>query len=46
MEMREWRIKKVWNYYVRQALDEDVLLPAWKDDFVPTKKMLTREPEL
>jgi len=43
MEMREWHIKKLWNYYVRKALDEEVLPPAWKDELVPSKEMLTRE---
>src|SRR5262249_17110490 len=46
MEMREWHIKKLWNYYVRKALDEEVLPLAWKDDLVPTKEMLTRAPGL
>ena len=43
MEMREWHIKKLWNYFVRKALDEEVLPPAWKDELVPSKEMLTRE---
>jgi ribulose-5-phosphate 4-epimerase/fuculose-1-phosphate aldolase len=46
MEMREWHIKKLWNYYVRKALDEEVLPQAWKDALVPTKEMLTRAPGL
>ena len=46
MEMRDWHIKKLWNYYVRKALDDEVLPSAWKDELVPTKEMLTREPGL
>src|SRR5215467_12496683 len=46
MEMREWHIKKLWNYYVRKALDEQVLPQAWKDALVPTREMLTRAPGL
>ncbi len=46
MEMREWHIKKLWNYYARKALDEEVLPQAWKDALVPSKEMLTREPGL
>jgi ribulose-5-phosphate 4-epimerase/fuculose-1-phosphate aldolase len=43
MEMRDWHIKKLWNYYVRKALDEDVLPQAWADELVPTKEMLKRD---
>jgi len=43
MEMREWHIKKLWNYYVRKALDEEVLPQPWKDALVPSREMLTRE---
>jgi L-ribulose-5-phosphate 4-epimerase len=43
MEMREWHIKKLWNYYVRKALDEEVLPQDWKDELVPSKEMLTRK---
>ena len=43
MEMRDWHIKKLWNYYVRKALDEEVLPQAWTDALVPSKEMLTRE---
>src|SRR5262249_33658993 len=43
MEMRDWHIKKLWNYYVRKALDEDVLPPEWARDLVPTKDMLKRD---
>ena len=43
MEMRDWHIKKLWNYYVRKAIDEGVLPPAWKDPLVPRKEMLKRD---
>ena len=43
MEMREWHIKKLWNYYVRKALDEEVLPLAWRDELVPTNEMLKRD---
>ena len=43
MEMREWHIKKLWNYYVRKGLAEDVLPREWKDALVPTKEMLHRD---
>jgi ribulose-5-phosphate 4-epimerase/fuculose-1-phosphate aldolase len=43
MEMREWHIKKLWNYYVRKALDEEVLPQAWRDELLPTKEMLKRD---
>jgi ribulose-5-phosphate 4-epimerase/fuculose-1-phosphate aldolase len=43
MEMRDWHIKKLWNYYVRKGLSEDALPQAWADDLVPTKEMLKRD---
>jgi L-ribulose-5-phosphate 4-epimerase len=43
MEMRDWHIKKLWNYYVRKALKEGVLPSDWKDALVPTKDMLKRD---
>jgi hypothetical protein len=43
MEMRDWHIKKLWNYYVRKALAEDVLPQEWAGDLVPTKEMLKRD---
>jgi L-ribulose-5-phosphate 4-epimerase len=43
MEMRDWHIKKLWNYYVRKGLAEDVLPQAWMDELVPTKEMLKRD---
>jgi hypothetical protein len=42
MEMREWHIKKLWNYYLRQGLAEDVLPRDWTDKLVPSKEMLRR----
>jgi L-ribulose-5-phosphate 4-epimerase len=42
MEMREWHIKKLWNYYIRKGLAENVLPGDWKDTLVPSKDMLRR----
>ena len=43
MEMRDWHIKKLWNYYVRKALTEGALPKEWKDDLVPSKESLKRD---
>ena len=43
MEMRDWHIKKLWNYYIRKGLTEDTLPQAWADELVPTKDMLKRD---
>jgi ribulose-5-phosphate 4-epimerase/fuculose-1-phosphate aldolase len=43
MEMRDWHIKKLWNYYVRKALKEGIFAPEWKHALVPTKDMLRRD---
>ena len=43
MEMRDWHIKKLWNYYVRKGAKEEVLPAEWKDALVPTKAMLKRD---
>lgn len=43
MEMRDWHIKKLWNYYVRKGLASGILPSAWKKDLVPTKDMLKRD---
>jgi ribulose-5-phosphate 4-epimerase/fuculose-1-phosphate aldolase len=43
MEMRDWHIKKVWNYYVRKGLGEGILPGEWKDMLVPTRDMLRRD---
>ena len=42
MEMREWHIKKLWNYYVRKGLTEGVLPHEWTGALVPSKDMLRR----
>jgi ribulose-5-phosphate 4-epimerase/fuculose-1-phosphate aldolase len=42
MEMRDWHIKKLWNYYVRKGLSEGALPAEWKDALVPSKEMLRR----
>jgi L-ribulose-5-phosphate 4-epimerase len=42
MEMREWHIKKLWNYYIRKGSAENVLPREWKDALVPSKEMLRR----
>jgi ribulose-5-phosphate 4-epimerase/fuculose-1-phosphate aldolase len=39
MEMRDWHIKKLWNYYVRKG----IFAPDWKQALVPTKDMLRRD---
>src|SRR5215470_8728786 len=43
MEMRDWHIKKLWNYYIRKAKVENVLPQSWADQLVPTKEMLKRD---
>jgi ribulose-5-phosphate 4-epimerase/fuculose-1-phosphate aldolase len=43
MEMRDWHIHKLWNYYVRKALDDDAMPTEWKDALLPTKEMLKRD---
>ena len=43
MEMRDWHIKKLWNYYIRKANVENVLPQSWADQLVPTKEMLKRD---
>ena len=43
MEMRDWHIKKLWNYYMRKGLKEGVLPREWVDALVPSKEMLRRE---
>jgi L-ribulose-5-phosphate 4-epimerase len=43
MEMRDWHIKKLWNYYVRKGLTEGVLPDEWGEPLIPTKAMLTRD---
>ena len=43
MEMREWHIKKLWNYYVRKGTAEGVLPQEWSEPLVPSREMLTRD---
>src|SRR6266542_3399572 len=43
MEMRDWHIKKLWNYYIRKANAENVLPQSWADELLPTKEMLKRD---
>ena len=43
MEMRDWHIKKLWNYYVRKGLTEGVLPEEWAAPLIPTTAMLTRD---
>src|SRR5262245_39699023 len=43
MEMRDWHIKKLWNYYVRKGVDEDVLPQEWGQPLIPSRDMLTRD---
>jgi L-ribulose-5-phosphate 4-epimerase len=43
MEMRDWHIKKLWNYYMRKGLKECALPREWADALVPSKEMMRRE---
>jgi L-ribulose-5-phosphate 4-epimerase len=43
MEMREWHIKKLWNYYIRKGVADGALPPDWKDALVPSKEALLRD---
>ena len=43
MEMRDWHIKKLWNYYVRKGLKEGMLPEEWSEPLIPTAAMLTRD---
>ena len=43
MEMRDWHIKKLWNYYTRKAFAEGLFPNEWKDALIPTKEMLKRD---
>jgi L-ribulose-5-phosphate 4-epimerase len=42
-EMREWHIHKLWNYYMRKGISEELLPSEWSDKLIPTKEMLTRK---
>ena len=43
MEMRDWHIKKLWNYYVRKGLTEGALPEEWGEALIPSRAMLTRD---
>ena len=43
MEMRDWHIKKLWNFYIRKGVSEDVLPAEWKDTLLPSKAALKRD---
>lgn len=43
MEMRDWHIKKLWNYYMRKGLKEGVLPRDWADALLPSKETMRRE---
>jgi len=43
MEMRDWHVKKLWNYYARKGLKNGVLPREWADALVPSKEMMRRE---
>jgi ribulose-5-phosphate 4-epimerase/fuculose-1-phosphate aldolase len=42
MEMRDWHVKKLWNYYARKGLAEEVLPADWRNMLVPSKQALRR----
>jgi ribulose-5-phosphate 4-epimerase/fuculose-1-phosphate aldolase len=42
MEMRDWHVKKLWNYYVRKAMKEGRLPADWSA-LVPSKDALKRD---
>lgn len=43
MEMRDWHIKKLWNYYLRKGIAEEKLPREWSDSLVPSKEQLKRD---
>jgi ribulose-5-phosphate 4-epimerase/fuculose-1-phosphate aldolase len=43
MEMRDWHIQKLWNYYVRKGLNEGVLPQEWGEPLIPSREKLTRD---
>jgi L-ribulose-5-phosphate 4-epimerase len=43
MEMRDWHIKKLWNYYVRKGIKEGALPEEWGEELLPSREMLTRD---
>jgi L-ribulose-5-phosphate 4-epimerase len=42
MEMRDWHVKKLWNYYLRKGASEGALPHDWTDRLVPNAEMLLR----
>jgi L-ribulose-5-phosphate 4-epimerase len=42
MEMRDWHIKKLWNYYIRKGISDGVLPSDWIS-LVPGKEALLRD---
>jgi hypothetical protein len=43
MEMRDWHIQKLWNYYVRKGVKEGVLRDDWAEPLIPSAARLTRD---
>jgi ribulose-5-phosphate 4-epimerase/fuculose-1-phosphate aldolase len=43
MEMRDWHIQKLWNYYVRKGLKEGALPNEWGEALIPSRDKLTRD---
>jgi L-ribulose-5-phosphate 4-epimerase len=43
MEMRDWHIQKLWNYYVRKGLKEGILPAEWGEPLIPSREKLTRD---
>ena len=43
MEMRDWHIKKLWNYYIRKYVKEGMLPRDWGDALIPSKEALRRD---
>jgi ribulose-5-phosphate 4-epimerase/fuculose-1-phosphate aldolase len=43
MEMRDWHMKKLWNYYIRKGFKDGVLAGEWTDALVPSKESMKRD---
>ena len=43
METRDWHNIKLWNYYIRKALSEDLLPTQWSADILPDKEAMIRK---
>jgi ribulose-5-phosphate 4-epimerase/fuculose-1-phosphate aldolase len=43
MEMRDWHMNKLWNYYVRKAIKDGVLPADWSGALVPSKEAMKRD---